>query len=360
MTRRLLLLAVFLTTGAPLFAAEWHVNNETGNNSGVGDKEHPFLSLQKAIASAADGDVIHLHPAGAVYRQAGSFRGKFGITIEGNGVTLDGAITLPNDGWEELGDGLYRRKLPRTRYDRHLLIIDGHAERMGRTASNSKTKAFPEPSQLQPGQFRFQTIDEKSGWLYVRGTPDKLEWATRVNGIATSGTCRRLVVRNLNTRHFLNDGFNIHGDARELHFENIEGYDCFDEGFSAHDTCECTINGGRFFGSEHGIADVNQAETIYRNCVFTDNVNVDALLIGKAHSLIDCQIVNTTSAAALIAGPRTKGMPFTLRLERVAIATDKPSGQAAIRIDGGSLTFGACTFDNVVMDLKNTTPTPGM
>ena len=50
---------------------------------------------------------------------------------------------------------------------------------------------------------------------------------------------------------------NVHGDARGLKFYNIVGYDCFDEGFSAHDTCECEIIGGRFYGNENGIADVN-------------------------------------------------------------------------------------------------------
>ncbi len=148
---------------------------------------------------------------------------------------------------------------------------------------------------------------EKEGWLYVRGSTKNLGWATRVNGIATGGTCRNLVVRNLNTRNFLNDGFNIHGDSRELRFEAITGYDCFDEGFSAHETSECRIDGGRFSGNENGVADVNASETVYRNCEFTGNVNVEVLFAGAPRHLIDCRIVNTTAVTALSAGPRAEG-----------------------------------------------------
>ncbi|MCC9609430.1 hypothetical protein LOC68_05250 [Blastopirellula sp. JC732] len=329
-----------------LLAAELHVNAETGSDSNPGTVEKPLKTLQKGISSAKEGDVIQLHPQGAVYRQAGTFGNRSAITIEGNGVTLDGADPLPEDGWEKVGANLYRRQMKRTPLDRHLLIIDGVMQRMGRTQS-AGSPDFPPPSALKPGEFCFENIDDKQGWLYVCGSTKNLQWSTRVNGIATGGPCKRLVIRNLNTRNFLNDGFNVHGDCRELKFENINGYDCFDEGFSAHESAECEINGGKFYGNENGIADVNSTETVYRNCQFYGNVNVDVLLVGKVHRLIDCQIVNMTSAAALNGGPREKQATFDLVLERVSITTDKKEEKGHARVNGGTLLLKDCVIENV-------------
>lgn len=354
--RRLILLLILCLDSfwlglSPLAAANLHVNPEVGSDANVGSEEAPFKTLQAAINKATEGDVIHLHPQGAIYRQSGHFRSQVGITIEGNGVTLDGADPLPTTGWEEIEDGLFRRKLKRTPLDRHLLIFEGRMERMGRTQS-SNSPEFPTVSELKPGQFCFENIDEAFGWLYVRGDITKLEWATRVNGIATSGECRKLAVRNLCARNFLNDGFNVHGDCRELQFQDIEGFDCFDEGFSAHESAQCTTDRGTFFGNQNGIADVNSAETTYRNCRFYGNVNVDVLLIGSKHALVDCEIINSTSAAALVAGPRTKGEPFVLHVERVSITTKDKDQSARVRLDGGDVKIHECRFVHV--DLNTT------
>lgn len=343
-----LVIYLSLITGS-LYAKELHVNSETGSDANPGTAKEPFRTLQKGINSAEEGDVIQLHPAGAVYRQSGNFGRRSGITIEGNGVTLDGADPLPDDGWEKVGANLYRRQMKRTPLDRHLLIIDSVMQRMGRTQS-SNSPDFPPVSELKPGEFCFENIDDEQGWLYVCGSTKNLEWSTRVNGIATGGPCRQLVVRNLNTRNFLNDGFNVHGDCRALKFENIKGYDCFDEGFSAHESAECDINGGKFYGNENGIADVNSAETVYRNCKFFGNVNVDVLLIGKAHRLIDCKIRNTTSASALVAGPRTQQQTFDLVLQRVSITSENESKPGNARINGGTLLIDNCVMENVTLN----------
>lgn len=339
--------------GQPLDAAQWHVNCETGADTNSGRQDSPFATIQTAIKTARDGDVIELHPKGAVFRQSATFSNRSNLTIEGNGVTLDGADPLPADGWDEVEPGLARRRLPRTALDRHLLIAEGRMERMGRTQSaNSPT--FPAVADLKPGQFCFENDGEKEGWLYVRGSTKNLGWATRVNGIATGGTCRNLVVRNLNTRNFLNDGFNIHGDSRELRFEAITGYDCFDEGFSAHETSECRIDGGRFSGNENGVADVNASETVYRNCEFTGNVNVEVLFAGAAHHLIDCRIVNTTAVTALSAGPRARDAAFDLKLIRVAIDAPNREKPGRARVSGGTLTVEEGTLGNMNFDSTGT------
>jgi len=309
-----------------LSAADWYVHADAtvGDNANDGSEDAPLATLQRAVTLASAGDTIHLLPEGALFRQTVLLNtGDDQLTIEGNGCTLSGADLIPAEGWEPAGEGLWRRRMSIPRWDRHLLIVDGKAEVMGRTPSTPKTDSFPEADKLQAGQFRFDYIegDAKQGWLTVRADPDKqvLEWAIRPNGLATSGKVRGVTVRNLNARHSLNDGFNIHGDARQLVFEKISGYDNYDEGFSAHDTCECVIRDSRFLRGDHAIADVNNAETHYERCFFSSAINCNVLFQGGVHSLTDCVIeVGGTETALSIS---TRG-------------GDQPSPVARLRIDG--------------------------
>jgi hypothetical protein len=348
------LLVIVIGSANDGMAADLFVNPQAGNDGNSGSRSEPVATIQQAIGMSRPGDTISLLPKNSVYRQHFVLSGRSDLTIEGNGVTLEGADPLPESGWEEMPNKLFRRKLPRTTWDRHLLIIDGRTERMRRTQS-SNSPDFPKPRQLSTGQFCFESIDDSAGWLYVRGKISSLEWAVRPNGLGTGGKNSNIIVRNLNARHFLNDGFNIHGHAVGMKFENIRGYDCFDEGFSAHDTCECTIDTGVFYGNENAIADVNDCVTHYRNCEFRDSVSVDVLLIGRKHSLTDCRIFNTTPAAALTAGPRGEpGRSFGLQLERVAVK-GRTDQAARVRINGGSIEFVDCQFENAVVNTQGAT-----
>ncbi len=309
-----------------LSAADWYVHADAsvGDNGNEGSKDAPLATLQRAVTLATAGDTIHLLPEGALFRQTVLLNtGDDQLTIEGNGCTLSGADLISAEGWQPAGEGLWKRRVSIPLWDRHLLIVDGRAEPMGRTPSTPKTDPFPAAGQLQAGQFRFDYIDgdEKEGWLTVRADPARhvLEWGTRPNGVATGGKIRGGTVRNLNARHCLNDGFNIHGDAREMVFEKISGYDNFDEGFSAHDTCECVIRDSQFLRGDHSIADVNSAETHYERCLFGGAINCNVLFQGGVHSLIDCVIeVGGTETALSIS---TSGGA-------------EPSPVAKLRIDG--------------------------
>ncbi len=346
----LILTGMAILTGSRVAAAaDWHVNVVSGNDDNPGQTaDDAFRTIQKAVNLCAEGDTIHLHPKDAVARQMIKISGKSNFNIEGNGVTIDASDPLPEDGWETVSDGLYRRKLPKTVWDRHLLIIDGKMERMGRTQS-SNSPPFPAVEDLQPGQFCFENIGEtEEGWLYVHGSTKKLCWSIRPNCVATSGEVKGVTIRNLNTRYALNDGFNIHGNCTGMVFENVTGYDCFDEGFSAHGTCECRIVNGKFWGNENGIADVNEAITVYEKCEFRDSVNTDVLLWGKRHELIDCKIINTTTAAALVAGPRAEEQKdFEVKLSRVSIDGKNAEKRARIRVNGGKLEIRDSVFANV-------------
>lgn len=322
-----------------------HLNH--GRDGAAGTEVAPLATVQAAVNVAAAGDVIHLGPPGAVFRQQVLFRDKTNVTLDGHGATLDGSDPLPDGGWETVSEGLRRIRLPRTTWDRHLLTFDGRTEHMGRTQS-ANARPFPSPEQLADGQFAFVAIDDKEGWLYVRSRAKVLEWSTRMNGIGTGGTNRGLVVRNLTTRRYLNDGFNIHGHGYDLVFEQVEGVDCFDEGFSAHEDCTCRISDGRFWGCENAVADVNDSQTDYLRCEFGGSLSTDALLVGKRHSLTDCRIINTPGSTALSAGSRgQKDKGFQLVLDRVAITSSDPSQKPRVRISDGTITVRACRLDDV-------------
>lgn len=289
-----LLSTTLLLSGAS--AREWHINPETGSDDNDGTAEAPLVTAQVAVNRAESGDVIHLHPENALYRQSIKLsNGQTGLTIEGNGVTLTGADPLKVE-WESLGENLQRVKLPTPRWGRHLLVVNGKKVHMNRRSVHPKK--FPPVEELKDGEFRWDDIDDKKGWLTLKGSTDNLEWAVRPNGIGTGGDLSDITVRNLNARHFLNDGFNIHGNARALYFENITGYENFDEGFSAHDTCEAWIKDSKFWKNENAIADVNMADTYYENCEFSNSDSVEVILFGGRHSLSNCRIIpNETSTA---------------------------------------------------------------
>lgn len=283
---------------------DWYINPETGKDkTNDGSRQSPLATVQIAVNRSAAGDQIFLLPEKALYRQSITLnKNQTDLTIIGNGVTLTGAVPLEKGktDWEEIGEGLHRVKLPATHWERHLLIVDGKAQNMGLTAG--KPKSIISADKLKEGQFRWDDISEKEGWLTVKGSLDNLEWTILPNGFATSGRIRNVKVFGLNTKHFLNDGFNIHGDARAMKFHDISGYECFDEGFSAHDTCQCSISNGKFFLNENAIADVNDADTYYENCLFADSLSTEVLFIGGRHSLINCTIIpNATSTSISLA-----------------------------------------------------------
>ncbi len=60
--------------------------------------------------------------------------------------------------------------------------------------------------------------------------------------------------RNIKASGSLNDGFNLHGSGHDILFENIEGFNNMDEGFSSHDQIVCEIRGAKFWGNDNGIA----------------------------------------------------------------------------------------------------------
>ena len=300
MDRRLFYVLIFsLAALVPSARArDWFVNPGTGNDQQGGSESNPLATAQAAVDRASDGDRVVLLPANAVYRQSINLdKAKTGLIIEGNGVSLSGADPLDATSWESLGDDLFRTKLPLTLSNRHLLIVNGRSERMGQ--SPSKASDQPAAAALQPGQFRWDPLDEKSGWITVKGPTENLEWSVRENGISGSGSIRNIKIYNLSARHFLNAGFNIQGDSRGLQFFSIRSEENFASGFSSGGSSECWVNSSRFSGNGIGVADVGKSDSYYTDCVIEGNREMEVSFKGGRHSLTRCRIIPGKNSAPL-------------------------------------------------------------
>lgn len=305
-----LLLLLLTVAAAQAAARDIHVNVETGSDENPATPDAPLRTAQAAVDQAQEGDVIHLLPRGATYRERIALIDKTGFTIEGNDCIVTGADPLPSDpaAWEQVGEDLHRIRLDRTREDRHLLVIDGKAFyydrtkfRIGRIEQIEKAEGFeavkaaliaqyPAPADLQPGQFAWEPIDPQSGWLYVKGPLDNLEWAVRTDGIYTFGHTHDVTIRNLHARHVLNDGFNIHGDTQRLRLYNVSGNQCLDNGISPHAACSMDVEVGQFVDNGLAVGHGHLTRTRMVRCEIGGSVHQEYMTGGGDHLLEDSTI----------------------------------------------------------------------
>ena len=199
-------------------------------------------TIADAIKAALPGDTIHLKPK--VYREYAGFYAKKGlpgqpITLDGHGATLEGADPLDPQHWREVSPGLFAADNLVPRLDdailgRWFFLFAGKMNHMGRT-SKGKSAAFKDPEDLSPGEWTFKkdTSREVSnskqvfGSFFIRLEPGqslenaRIEVPVRSGGVQMGGDNAHLVIRNITATHPYNDGFNIHGDCRDVLFENI-------------------------------------------------------------------------------------------------------------------------------------------
>ncbi len=302
------------------------------------DPEVPTIA--RAIKLAAPGDTIHLE-AGKVYRDYAGFHGKKGepgkpITLDGHGAVLEGSDPLDPARWSEVSPGLFAaEELPLALSDavigRWFFLFDGKMQLMGRT-SKGKSAALKAPDDLQPGEWTFVKDPSREtpssrrihGTFYLKIAPGtsladaNIAVPLRSAGVQFSGDNAHLVIRNLTATHPYNDGFNIHGDCRDILFENIRAIECGDDGISAHESAQYRVDGFVSIGNSTGICDTGTARTSYRNVFIADCVGYDLYFLDEGRYSIRNAVVLSSAQNPFTVTGRTEG-DCRLKMENVLL-----------------------------------------
>ena len=275
-------------------------------------------TIREAIKLAQPGDTIHLQPI--VYHDTAIFQNKKGepgkpITLEGHGATLEGADPLDLAKWKEVSPGLFANdellppgSLNDAAIMRWFFLWNGKMNHMGRTSKGIKAP-FKKAEDLQPGEWTFvrDTTREKPGSPQICGAffiklpaGQKLADANiaapmRLNGVQLGGDNAHLIIKNLTATHPHNDGFNIHGDCREVRFENIRAIECGDDGISAHESAEYHVNGLVSIGNSTGITDILSAHTSYNHVFIADCLAFDLYFMNNGRYQVENTVVLSSS-----------------------------------------------------------------
>lgn len=349
-------LVLLLLGASPALAAIYVVDLDHGSDVGAGTAGAPFKTTARAIELAQAGDTVQIVHRAEPIRETLVINEKSGdvgypITIDGGGNLFTGADPLNPADWTEVRPGVFRndhlvkylkKVKPNANDDiirRFFFLFDGKQQRMGRSSKGNR-RPLPSLDTLQPGQWTY--VDSETAF-YVAIEPGKtlsdahIEAPVRCNGVAITGTCNHWVIRNLNTTHVYNDGFNIHGHTEDFLYQDITSTECGDDGFSQHQESQCTI---RNFVSRHnstGIA--NLGSGTYDHVDLEDNYGENLLILGAGTHEFRNSIISATAppdgwGGIAIDGDPKYGSPIVRFIDCKIPwpTTPNPSGKPALWI----------------------------
>ena len=294
------LLSILVAWSTSTQGATYYVNNRTGSDAFNGTAAQPgpkgagpFATIQTANALLAAGDTLSLANTGKPYRESIHFHGLRGtpakpIVIEGNGATITGLRTLTE--WIKQDDGSYLCPLKGRPYGCPYLMVDGKRQ----------------PAAARKGSPTFGRCLWDSAGVHFMPEPGKtpadyaIEATVLVSGVLVSSSSY-VVVRDLISERFSNDGYNIHGECRGWLCENIVGRYNGDDGFSIHETVGAVVRNGHFHDNSFGVQDVNASRTIL-NGVTVERNKVGFSMVGGFRSMVDCVSRDNTNAAISLSG----------------------------------------------------------
>jgi hypothetical protein len=272
-------------------------------------------TIAHAIKAAMPGNTIHLEPR--VYRDYAGFYGKKGepgkpITLDGHGATLEGSDPLNPEQWKEVSPGLWAADnlLPQLNdaiIARWFFLFDGKMQLMDRT-SKGRSAPLKQPADLKAGEWTFVKDPSREkppskaiyGTFFIKLAADQslasanISVPVRSAGVQFSGDNAHLVIKNLTATHPYNDGFNIHGDCRDVVFENIRAIECGDDGISAHESAQYRVDGFVSIGNSTGICDTGTAQTSYTNVFIARCVAVDLYFLDNGrHQITNALILSS-------------------------------------------------------------------
>jgi hypothetical protein len=324
-------------------------------------------TIAEAIKTAAAGDTVHLEPK--VYREYAGFYAKKGlpgqpITLDGHGATLEGCDPLDPQQWHEVSPGLFASDNLMPRLDdamlgRWFFRFAGRMNHMGRT-SKGRSAPFKKPEDLSPGEWTFQKDPARAlpnnpqvfGTFFVRLQPGesladaRIEVPVRSGGVQLGGDNAHLVIRNLTATHPYNDGFNIHGDCRDVLFENIRAIECGDDGISAHESAQYRVVGFVSIGNSTGICDTGTSETSYDGVLIRDCIGHDLFFPATGRYIVKNAWIISSAQQALSVSKSGPQESCAVRLENVWMIRQGDLKEAIVGPDT-TLEASHCTFENM-------------
>ncbi|MEN3942668.1 hypothetical protein WJU23_15310 [Prosthecobacter sp. SYSU 5D2] len=314
-------------------------------------------TIARAVSLAQPGDTVDLAPA--TYYESVNLGSKHGlpgqpITVDGHGAVIDGSDPIIAAEWEALGGGLFRKTgvMPgtnRSYLGRWYFLWNGRMNRMGRT-SKGPSATFKKVDELLADEWTY--VEAEDAFYLKLPEGQKLDEASircpiRANGVSLSRTGAHLVIRNLTCTHVYNDGFNVHGDQVDTVFENIAAIDCGDDGFSAHETGECRIDGFTSMGNSTGLCDIGSSVTHYKNVFISGCHGHDIFFIGDTAHSMENVLVESSAASAVTIGQgtlRPELAPCVVTFKNV-LCRRAPGLPGALKVNANSqLDVQQCTF----------------
>ena len=290
--KHLLSLATAVVFSAVLGAADIYVDYNNGKPNAAGTKDAPLDILARAINKAKPGDTIYVLPSDKPIRDAIVFRGKSGqpgkpITVDGMNNIFLGSLPLSPKEWKEIKPGYFActRKVGSNMTGRYFMTLKGKIVRMGRFNKAKGGAKFKTIDELQPGEWtiiRGDVVDQKSKskhpasyHQYVIRLPEGATGLAeagfeepilrRISGVDIAKDSSNITIRNVIVKHFHNDGYNFHGNCRNIVLENIAAVECGDDAISAHETCEIKVKNMVAIRCSTAICHINKSENYHEN-----------------------------------------------------------------------------------------------
>lgn len=216
-----------------------------------------YASLAEAAKVLEPGDTLRIEPGSGPYREvlfvARSGTEEAPIVVEGCGNLITGFEPLK--GFRREGDR-WVCPLPA----KYPCVLAYRGERLRELPSDGRFDRYARLSEQRDALVLDPGVSTE-GW----------EYSARYFVVKILDASHQ-TYRGLRASGALNDGFNLHGKGRGLRFSDIEGFDNLDEGFSAHDEIESSIEGGRFWNNENGLGNIGKSRTRVENVDCWDNL----------------------------------------------------------------------------------------
>ncbi|NLS95623.1 MAG: hypothetical protein GXX96_26110 [Planctomycetaceae bacterium] len=221
-------LGILVGCSAAAWGRDIHVNNLAGNDRYLGirpeslnDQAGPVKTIARALEIAIPGDRIVLANTGQPYRESLTLFGSRHsgsetrpLTIQGNGVILEGADEIDADSWQHVYDNVFRFRPRHLAYQQ--LFLD-HRPLVRILCTHPCTT----PPELQPLEWCLY-----GGHIYFRAEPMKrpedyaLTVATRPVGI-TLFHVQNVAILDLTIQGFQLDAVNAHNSARDIVLQEV-------------------------------------------------------------------------------------------------------------------------------------------